>query len=355
MGKRVTIKDIAQEASVSTGTVHRAIYGKKGVTEEVRQRILDICAKRGYRANTAASALKRGTIRIIAAFPGPTEQNRFFYANVWQGFRRCLSELTDYNLEIVELPYYPGTQNDQRSELLACYERYNGEIDALITVGHFDAACKQIVKMYGEHNIPVFLACDDTPDCGRIACVQADYDVTGRITAELMESQLPKGSTILVCAGDVLIPSHYRTVIGFESYFKENGADLNVLKINGYTNEDELRVRLRQELQNRHDISGAFSVSARLSVILAEEVIGCGLEDRVRVVASDLFEETITHMKNGVVKNIVFKDPEQQAYLATKTMFEYLLKAQKPLSDIQYVESRMIFRSGLDMYQKYVN
>jgi LacI family transcriptional regulator len=29
MKKRVTIKDIAIEAGVSTGTVHRAIYGKK--------------------------------------------------------------------------------------------------------------------------------------------------------------------------------------------------------------------------------------------------------------------------------------------------------------------------------------
>lgn len=29
MKSRVTIKDIAAEAGVSTGTVHRALYGKK--------------------------------------------------------------------------------------------------------------------------------------------------------------------------------------------------------------------------------------------------------------------------------------------------------------------------------------
>ena len=56
MEHRVTIKEIAAEAGVSTGTVHRALYGKKGLSEQTRQQILDLCARRGYRANSAASA-----------------------------------------------------------------------------------------------------------------------------------------------------------------------------------------------------------------------------------------------------------------------------------------------------------
>ena len=354
MGNRVTMKDIAEEASVSTGTVHRAIYGKKGVTEEVRQQILEICAKRGYRANTAASALKRGTTRIVAAFPGSTVQNRFFYANVWQGFRRCIGEMEGFNLEVVELPYYPETSSDQANELLTCYERYNGEIDALVTVGHFDAKCKSVVKKYVDHGIPVFLACDDTPDCGRIACVQANYDITGRITAELMASQLPENSAVLLCAGDVLIPSHYQTVIGFEEYMKENRPDLQILKVNGYYNSDELTSRLGHTLDTRTDIASAFGVSARLSVLLARLIVERGLEKKIRIVASDLFAETAANMEKGIVQNIIFKDPEQQAYMATRVMCDQLFKAQKPLSEVQYVESRIIFRSGLDMYRKYV-
>ena len=77
MKKRVTIKDIAIEAGVSTGTVHRAIYGKKGVGKEVQKRIIDLCLKHGYRINTVASALKRGNLRIVAAFPAPEGKNRF--------------------------------------------------------------------------------------------------------------------------------------------------------------------------------------------------------------------------------------------------------------------------------------
>ena len=96
MEHRVTIKEIAAEAGVSTGTVHRALYGKKGLSEQTRQQILDLCARRGYRANSAASALKRSALRIAAAFPGPQEENSYFYGSVWHGFRRCMAELDAY-------------------------------------------------------------------------------------------------------------------------------------------------------------------------------------------------------------------------------------------------------------------
>lgn len=350
MEKNVTIKTIAQEVGVSTGTVHRALYGKKGVSAELREKIQELCSERGYRANTAASALKRGSVRIVAAFPGVEEHNRYFYSNVWRGFHRLIDELGDYNLDVVELSYYPGTAQDQCTVLERCFQQYSGTIDALLTVGHFDAACKDVVRTYSGKGIPVFLACDDTEDCGRVACVQGNYDMTGRMTAELLSSQLLPGSTVFLCTGDKHIPSHYQTVEGFEHYLGESAAKLNLVKIDGYADEEEFRSRLRQLLTDCSGTGGAFSVSARLSVILAEEVESLSKAGDIRVVASDLFRETIDYMERGVVRNIVYKNPAQQAYQAAKVMTDYVLKAYKCEAEIQYVESLIIFRSSLDMY-----
>ena len=78
MEHRVTIKEIAAEAGVSTGTVHRALYGKKGLSEQTRQQILDLCARRGYRANSAASALNPSARRLAGAVARPHEENTEF-------------------------------------------------------------------------------------------------------------------------------------------------------------------------------------------------------------------------------------------------------------------------------------
>ena len=45
-----------------------------------------------------------------------------------------MAELDDYNLEVLELPYYPGTERGQAETLNACFEQYGGKIDALLDV-----------------------------------------------------------------------------------------------------------------------------------------------------------------------------------------------------------------------------
>ena len=52
--RRVTIKDIAQLAGVSYATVSRALNNAGEISEATRKRILDICAREGYRANVLA-------------------------------------------------------------------------------------------------------------------------------------------------------------------------------------------------------------------------------------------------------------------------------------------------------------
>lgn len=351
MEHRVTIKDIAVEAGVSTGTVHRALYGKKGLSEQTRQQILELCAKRGYRANSAASALKRGALRIAAAFPAPQGESFYFYGSVWRGFRRCMAELDDYNLELVELPYYPATPNGQAEILDACFARYDGKIDALLTLGPTEDDARRAVRRYSGAGVPVFFACDDAEGCGRAACVQADYDMTGRVAAELLSSQLRPGSAVLLCAGDAQTPSHYRMAAGFEAYLRENSVPLTLVTIDGYRDKQALTARLEQTLAGNPSITGACSVSARLSVLLADAVARAGRAGQVRVVASDLFRETVRNMEEGLVQNILYKDPAQQAYLAARLMGDCVLRGTQPPAEVQYVESRVIFQSSLAYYR----
>lgn len=351
MEHRVTIKEIAAEAGVSTGTVHRALYGKKGLSEQTRQQILDLCARRGYRANSAASALKRSALRIAAAFPGPQEENSYFYGSVWHGFRRCMAELDDYNLEVLELPYYPGTERGQAETLNACFEQYGGKIDALLTVGPTEDTARRAVQRYSSAGAPVFFACDDAEGCGRIACVQADHDMAGRIAAELLSAQLSPGDAVLLCAGDAHTPSHYRMAAGFEAYLRENSVPLTLVRADGYHDKQELALRLRRTLAEDARISGAFSVSARLSVLLADAVAQMGRAGQVRVVASDLFGETVRNMEEGLVQNILYKDPAQQGYLAARLMGDFVLRGIQPPAGVHYVESRVIFKSSLAYYR----
>lgn len=351
MEKRVTIKEIAAEAGVSTGTVHRALNGKKGVSEPVRQRILDLCAQRGYQTNEAAAALKRGGLRLAAAFPGPEAGvNRYFYDSIWRGVRRQMDTMRGYRIELIELPFYPGTPRDQAAVLSDCLDRYPDGLDGLLTVGQFDAGCMPVLARFRAAGIPIVLACDDAPACGRLACVQADHVTNGRMVGELLAAQLPENGCVLLCAGDLLLTSHSQTAAAFQAYLREHRPDLTCIPLHGYTNEADLRLQLAQLLATRQDITGAFSVCARLSALLIEQAAAQQRAGQIRIVASDLFAETAQALTDGVIQNILFKDPERQAAQAADLLCRAALAAQQPACDVQYVESRLIFRSNLTWY-----
>ena len=60
MNKQVTMKDIANRLSVSSVTVSKALGGKDGVGDELRQNIIQVAKEMGYRKNLIAKDMRDG-------------------------------------------------------------------------------------------------------------------------------------------------------------------------------------------------------------------------------------------------------------------------------------------------------
>ncbi len=75
--KKVSIKDVAREAGVSISTVSRVLNNTAPVTEELRERVLDVVEKLGYEPNLLAKGLREGRTKTIG-FVIPDITNPFF-------------------------------------------------------------------------------------------------------------------------------------------------------------------------------------------------------------------------------------------------------------------------------------
>ncbi|MGA0444982.1 MAG: LacI family DNA-binding transcriptional regulator, partial [Flavobacteriaceae bacterium] len=72
MSKSVGIKEIAELAGVSIGTVDRVLHNRSGVSKKTALLILDVIKKTGYKKNNAASRLKlaqNNQIKIAVLLP----------------------------------------------------------------------------------------------------------------------------------------------------------------------------------------------------------------------------------------------------------------------------------------------
>jgi LacI family transcriptional regulator len=327
--------------------VHCALNDKPGVGEETRHRIVALAKQMGYSPNAVAASLKRRELRIAAAFPGPMEESRYYYSFIWQGLRESIRDRSDFNLSLVEAPFYNGP-NSQGDELSALLE--TGPIDGLITTGYADLRGMTAVQEFVRREIPVVLVGDDNPKSGRLLCIRPNYQIIGRTIAELLTSQIPDGDGILVLAGDVLVPSHYLVLLGFDSYMKENGRQNPVYKIHETGDQRIVYEHLVSELRGRSALGACWSVNARNSVLLGNALLETGRAGTLPAIGSDLFEENARFLKDGVFSNLLYKNPYAQAYMAVKHLTEYLIKGTRPPQDVICTGSELIFQSSLPMY-----
>ena len=117
---------------------------------------------------------------------------------------------------------------------------------------------------------------------------------------------------------------------GFEAYLRENSVPLTLVRADGYHDKQGAGAAPETDTWKTH-VFPAHSASTRgWSVLLADAVAQMGRAGQVRVVASDLFGETVRNMEEGLVQNILYKDPAQQGYLAARLMGDFVLRGIQP-------------------------
>lgn len=76
---RVTIRDVAAAAGVSTTTVSDSLSGRGRIPESTRQRVTEVAARLGYAAHAGAQNLRRGRSGALALyFPPHTFRFRYY-------------------------------------------------------------------------------------------------------------------------------------------------------------------------------------------------------------------------------------------------------------------------------------
>lgn len=142
MGAKVTMSEIARALGVSTVTVSRALAGKEGVGESMREKILRTAMDLGYQLKPSAAAPADGDtvgILISCRFIG---KGHTFY---WNLYERVLSHLGEHDIfGILE----SISKEDEYRGVLPRIVR-TGKVKALLIIGQLDPQYRQSLAMTG--------------------------------------------------------------------------------------------------------------------------------------------------------------------------------------------------------------
>lgn len=353
MSKRITIRDVAQAAGVSISTVHQALNDKPGVSQATREQIRRLSEELGYQPNPMASGLKRRTQHVAVLLPDTSGKNRYYYPPLWQGVRDYLEQVSDWNVECLEFSF-PNEVNLASSSAVEAVRTLLREdkLDGLLTVGYLSGLSREDTLRLNKTGAAAMVQIGfENPDLEPLCCVQPDYEVIGRTMAELVFTHIPSFGSVVMCGGNPQWEQHARIVRGFEDYMQENDAHNRVYMDHSWSMSADAQQNILSLLE-KPDVAACCSVLSQGSVMLSQGLRQCGKAGQVFAVGSDIFEENLSSLQEGVLNNLVEKNPYAQGYLGIRTLVEYLVQGKRPERHIIYVGSEVVFRSNAVMYTR---
>jgi len=192
--RAVGIKDIANAAGVSIGTVDRALHDKPGINPLTRARVLSMAESLGYRPNLAARHLKSPrTFRIAVHLP---REIALFWDTLRDGI---LEAAAPYEPSIhVEFGVYPRLGEGDVPLFKAALER---EVNGLIIAPGDPVALRPWIRRAAKQNVPVVCVVTDAPGTERLTSVSADPFTVGAVAGEMLSRFLPAGGSIAFFTG----------------------------------------------------------------------------------------------------------------------------------------------------------
>jgi LacI family transcriptional regulator len=276
--KRVTIKQVAKEAGVSTQTVSRVINNRPDVAPETRRRVLQVIDRLGYRPSNIARSLIQGRSYTLGVVGYGLEY--FGPSRTLSGIERQANEL-GYSL-LLSLIRQPE-KNDVEQILLELLSRYvDGIVWAVPEIGNNRDWTQQEIPQL---SVPiVFLSTQPRPNQSVVA---VDNRSGGRMATQHL---LDQGyQNIGLITGPLDWWEACQRQLGWQDALQEVTTEDNLVVEGEWTAESGER-GLRQLLEQRPDIDavfvcndqmalGALQTARQMGVRVPEDLALVGFDD----------------------------------------------------------------------------
>lgn len=323
--KKYTIKDIAELAGVSKGTVDRVIHKRGKVSKEALEKVTKLLEEIDYQPNLIARSLKNSkNYRICVIQPNPEIDP--YWQPCTDGVEEAINEYKSFGISIDSF-FFDHTDTNSFLEI---NERVLKLLpDAVLITPVFHKESIKVIEKYNANNIIVSTINDPLELDGITNYVGQDLLQSGRIAAKLMDMIVPKNREILIVHLDEVFNNSIHMQLkekGFKEYLKHKSESNFKLKTCSLQ-QTELDIKLRDLLNKENELSGIFVTTSKGYSVA--KVVEHFPDLDIKIIGYDLLDENIKYLKNNAIDFIIHQNPKHQAYLCLMQLAEYFLFDKK--------------------------
>ena len=337
-----TIKDIAELAGVSRGTVDRVLNHRGSVNEKTAQKVNEIARALNYKPNpaglTLAAQKKNLKLGVILC---PT--SNLFFAAILENVEAKAIELSTFNCTVVVKQVAFNEQMQLKTIDLLLEEGIHGL--ALSPVN--TPAVRDKVDELVDRGIPVITFNTDLENSKRLAYVGSDYFHGGETAAGLMRLMTHGPIEVGIITGSADVLCHSERIAGFTRIIKENCPHIHIVDI-VYCNDDEIEsYEQTQKLLSKHPEINALFFAAGGFYGGCRALKAMGLNGKISLITFDAIPSHSSLLEDGTILASICQHPEIQGSKPLEILFIYLVSGILPEKEYLYTDIDIRIRENL--------
>jgi len=350
--KQSRIKDIAERARVSTGTVDRVIHNRGDVSPATREKILAIIKELDYQPNFLASTLaSRKIYHFAVLIPAGSSQNPYWEAPL-KGVLKAGEELKSYG---IRLDIQTFSSNDTIDFRKKGDKLLKNRPDGLLLAPVFFSESKKFLRKCQKQNLPLTFIDTQMDYSESIRFIGQNPFQSGHVAAHLLGIGNPSDSSYLVfnIASEKDQLHHFTNRCnGFKDYFLSRKLPVNISVYDIHTSGiDELVQVISTFIKGGNSIAGIF-VSGSKVYRIARAMKQLGMQG-VRLLGFDLVPQNIELLEEELIDFLICQKPEEQGYLGIQTLYSVIVQKQS-VEQLRYSSIDIITRENISHYQRYL-
>lgn len=340
-----TMKQIADRAGVSRGTVDRVINNRGGVNRETIERVLRAADELHYSPNMVARALSARKRRYLLTFIMINPKITPFFYDVEKGVLHEAEVLRESGVTVVIRHVNSWTE---AAFIQTLDDAVAEGTDGIAFAGLNLPAISRRLQAVCDMGIPVVTVNSKISDCDCIAFVGSDSFAAGQMAAGLVRVVQHKPIKLGIVSGFRSSTTHSERYTGLRHGLARMGLPYSVEFIGFNNNDDFDSFDLVKTQMYRHpDINTLFLATGNGAYGACRAIESMKLPVKPKVICYDSTPMIRDMLRKKIISATICQEPERQGSESLKILFSYLAFGVKPQERNIYTKNTIIIRENL--------
>ncbi|TKG90453.1 LacI family transcriptional regulator [Puteibacter caeruleilacunae] len=347
----IRIKDIAQKAGVSIGTVDRVLHNRGEVSEATKEKVLKIIKELNYQPNILASSLASKKNYNFAIFIPKPLTSESYWNKPMTGIEKARGEIQQYG---VNISYHFFDLFDKNSFVESSKKLIEDDPQGVILAPYFLKESIEVIRQLEQQEIPYVFIDSNIKEQAQLSYIGQNSLQSGALAARLLDLCVSKQESLLIVnfANDQDNLNHLnQRKDGFTAYFdKQEEPKRKVVSLKSNDQEDHvLHKELDDILDKNKDIKGIYVTNSKAHRV-AKYIEKRNLKD-IFLIGYDLIPENAKHLRSGIIEFLICQRPEEQGYNATYTLFNHIIARKETIKE-NYTSIDIVTKENVDYYKE---